>query len=112
MSQTNALYIAQETFAGATSPATLSNDGMTLARVHQISVQGATSTTGTLALAGIAYGRTTSETILDEAGAAIVLDLASERTVRVDGVWTAFTFTPTSVTGGAATYLATAIGLE
>lgn len=112
MSDINARYVAQETFAGATSPATLTAALMTAAIRHQIAVEGAASTTGTLALKAIPYGKTTAEVVLDEAGAAVVIDLAAEGLVIVDGVYTAFTFTPTSVTGGAATYLVTAIGIE
>lgn len=112
MSELNSIYVAQETFAGATSPATLTTAMMTRARQHQIAVEGAASTTGTLALKAIPYGKTTAEVVLNEAGAAVVIDLAAEGVVIVDGVYSAFTFTPTAVTGGAATYLVTALGLE
>lgn len=76
---------------------------------HQISVQGNGGVTGTLALTAIPFGKTEAETVNDEAGNPVVFDLAAEQTLILDGVYSAFEFAPTDVSGN---YTITVLGLK
>lgn len=98
-----ALFIDTKAFDDNDDPGAISPNGA--GWTHQISVDpilpSATIVSGTIALAGIPYTASNAQAILDEAGAPVVFDLSdtSVNTVIVTGVFSSFTFTPTSVVG-------------
>lgn len=80
-----------------------------LATRHQISPVRGTVTSGTLAVAVKPYGRTTFETLYDQYGVAVTLDMANQKTYVIEGRFIEMQFTPTSING---TYSIAATGWQ
>lgn len=58
------------------------------------------TTTGTLALKGVAWGNETPEVIYDQYGAPIVFNIAALRSMEITGSWEKFILEPSSLNGG------------